>query len=148
MKLPPFDADGDLPPGIHWADWEDIVARYGGTSWRQRLLKGLRVAVINLRNANCSTIYINGSFVTDKANPADYDACWEPTGVDMQLLDPILLDTTPPRLAQRAKYRGELFRVDDIAIVVGLQPITFIEFFQRNKLGKPKGIIGLDLRRI
>jgi hypothetical protein len=29
----------------------------------------------HLRAAGCRTIYINGSFVTDKLNPNDFDAC-------------------------------------------------------------------------
>ena len=40
-------------------------------------MRGLKAALENLRNAGCRTTYINGSFVTRKAIPNDYDVCWE-----------------------------------------------------------------------
>lgn len=40
--IPPFDpAGGNLPPGVHPATWDEIVARYGSTPHRLRLLAGL-----------------------------------------------------------------------------------------------------------
>lgn len=71
--IPQFDADGNLPPGIHKATLEEIEARFGGSAIRKAQRKGLRLALEDLRRAGCSTVYLDGSFVTDKINPRDFD---------------------------------------------------------------------------
>ena len=93
--------------------------------------------------AGCGTAYLNGSFVTSKESPNDYDACWEEAGVDPTVLDPVLLTFDPGRAMQKAKYMGELFPASVVADADGL---SFFEFFQSDKdTGNPKGIIAIDL---
>lgn len=106
-------------------------------------MAGLRLALENLKAASCRTAYLNGSFVTSKEIPNDYDACWDETGVDPEALDPVLLTFDPGRATQKAKYMGELFPASIIADTRGL---SFFEFFQTDKdTGQPKGIIAIDL---
>ena len=38
-------------------------------------------------------VYVDGSFVTEKETPGDFDACWEMDGIDPIKLDPIFLRT-------------------------------------------------------
>ena len=140
--LPDFTLDGLLPPGIHEAEWDEVVARFGYNLWRMSLLSGLRDALESLRNAGCRTVYIDGSFVTSKELPGDFDACWEEDGVDGSALDPVLLDLRPKRLAQKLKYRGELFPASIPADPSGL---SFLEFFQTTETNAPKGIVKIDL---
>ena len=141
--MPQFDADGLLPPGVHWADWDELTDRLGKNPWSQYLMTGLRAALENLKGAECRTVYINGSFVTSKEFPNDYDACWEEPGVDPAALDPVLLTFDAGRATQKAKYMGELFPASIIADSGGL---LFLEFFQTDKdTGRPKGIIAIDL---
>ena len=73
--IPQFDADGLLPPGVYWANWDELAGRLGNNPWRQHLMNGLRAALVNLKGAGCQTAYINESFVTRKELPDDYDAC-------------------------------------------------------------------------
>jgi len=55
-------------------------------------------------------VLINGSFVTRKPRPGDYDLCWSIEGVVPERLDPVLLDFSPSgRRTMKAKYRGDLF---------------------------------------
>jgi hypothetical protein len=61
--------------------------------------------------AGCVTVYIDGSLVTAKETPGDFDACWEVTGVDVAQLDPILLTFDHQRMAQKLKYLGEFLPV-------------------------------------
>ena len=141
--VPRFDADGLLPAGIHWSEWDEFSSRFGHTPWRRRLTVGLRTALANLASAGCRVVYINGSFVTSKEVPNDYDACWEEAGVDPTALDPVLLTFDPGRATQKAKYMGELFPASSIADAGGF---SFREFFQVDKnTGKPKGIVAIDL---
>jgi len=142
----PFDTQGNLPPGVHTATWPAFVRRFGTTPHRRRLLAGLHAALAALRAAGCRTAYIDGSFVTAKDIPNDFDACWDIEGVDPALLDPILLTFAHGRAAQKAKYLGELFPAQ---ISEGGSGSTFLEFFQIDKeSGNPKGIIAIELRRL
>ncbi len=141
--IPPFEASGNLPPGIYAATWEEIVDRFGLTAQRRRLLDGLEAAVAALRRAGCRTVYIDGSFVTAKLVPGDFDACWEPDGVDPLLLDPVLLTFERGRRAQKAKYGGELFIAQWPADAAGT---VFLDYFQLDPITeRPKGIIMLEL---
>ena len=106
-------------------------------------MEGFRAATENLKGSGCRTVYLNGSFVTSKSHPNDYDACWEETGVDPTALDPVLLTFDAGRATQKAKYLGELFPASNIADSKGL---SFLEFFQTDKeTGRSKGIIAIDL---
>lgn len=141
--IPVFDARGNLPPGIHLATWDELAARFGNTPHRQMLLAGLRAALQSLKDSGCRRVYIDGSFVTAKEQPGDFDSCWEVDGVDPDMLDPVLLEFANRRAAQKAKYHGELFLANAAADPAGTR---FIDFFQFDKDGQPKGIIALDLK--
>ena len=86
---------------------------------------------------------MDGSFVTAKRAPGDFDACWEPAGVDPLLLDPVLLTFEHGRRAQKAKYGGELFLAQWPADAAGT---AFLDYFQVDPITEqPKGIIMLEL---
>ena len=142
--IPPFErGTGNLPPGIHEATWEELAERFGENRRRHRLLAGLRRALDALQAAGCGRAYIDGSFVTAKAIPGDFDACWEVEGVDLDHLDPVLKTFDNHRQAQKQKYGGELFPADWAAEPTGT---TFLDFFRRDKdTQRPKGIIAIDL---
>jgi hypothetical protein len=143
--IPDFDRNGNLPAGVHMATWQEFSDRFGFTVYRQELLLGLRSALISLQTAGCKVVYIDGSYVTDKEIPADFDGCWDTNGVDKSLVDPILLDFRSGRWAQKAKYHGELFPASFIESMSGQ---TFLNFFMTDKrTGSSKGIIALDLQR-
>ena len=141
--IPQFDADGLLPPEIHWATWDEFVNRFGINPRRRQIMVGLRAALDNLKTAGCKTVYLDGSFVTRKEVPNDFDACWEEPGVDPAVLDPVLLTFDPGRVTQKKKYLGELFPASAIANGDGF---SFLEFFQTDReAGRPKGIVAIDL---
>lgn len=123
------------------------MAACGFTAHRLRLLAGLKEALDTLRQAGCTRAYVDGSFVSAKADPNDFDACWELAGVDFALLDrldPVLLDWRNRRAAQKAKFGGELFIASGAADPWGT---TFLDFFQHDRqTGDSKGIVALDLR--
>ncbi|MBO3461075.1 hypothetical protein G7B40_023225 [Aetokthonos hydrillicola Thurmond2011] len=140
--LPKFNEYGNLPPGIHIVSWQDVYDCLAFNERRQELLAGLKRACESLKKAGCCRVYIGGSFVTDKEYPGDFDACWDDNGVELELLDPVLLDFSNKRAAQKAKYGGELFLCSSQADFSGN---TFLEFFQRDRNGNPKGIVAIDL---
>lgn len=141
--IPSFDKRGNLPPGIHSATWDEIVHRYATTELREQLLSGLCAAIESLHAAGCARVYLDGSFVTNKEAPGDFDACWEVSGVDAGLLDLELLDFSDRRAAQKARYGGELFPAEAAAEPAGT---VFLDYFQRDRTtGEPKGIVAIDL---
>jgi hypothetical protein len=141
--IPPFDARGALPAGIHPADWPEFVGRFGFSARRHRLLAGLAAALESLRDAGCTLAYVDGSFVTAKKEPGDFDACWGVAGVDPGRLDPVLLDFDDGRAAQKAKYGGEMFPAE---LPEGLSGRRFLEFFQTDReTGAAKGIVSIRL---
>jgi len=141
--IPPFDVKGKLPADIHSADWPEFVARFGFSDRRRQLLVGLAAALASLQQAGCLLAYVDGSFVTAKREPGDFDAYWAVTSVDPALLDPVLLDFSNGRTAQKAKYGGELFPAE---LSEGLSGRTFLEFFQTARdTGAAQGIVSIAL---
>ncbi|WP_420808367.1 DUF6932 family protein [Archangium gephyra] len=142
VPIPDFNAEGNLPPGIHEADWAEFKTRFGTTGHRRHLIKGLEEAMRSLRTAGCSRLYIDGSFVTSEKSPKDFDACWEETGVDPNRLEPVFFDLRPPRAIQKARFGGELFPASAPADGRSM----FVDFFQRTRGGQAKGIVTIDLK--
>lgn len=129
-----------LPPGIHWASLAEVGLRFAYNERRSWLFEGLAAAVANLAGAGCAAVYVDGSFVTAKPEPDDFDGCWDARGVDPGRLDPVLLNFEPGRLSQKRSFRGEMF----IAGAPAGLGRTFLEFFQTEKhTGAAKGIVGV-----
>ena len=141
-----IESNGNLVAGIHICTWEDIQEVFAFNERRQELLRGLKRACESLKLAGCRRIYIGGSFATDKEFPGDFDFCWESEGVDrayLKELDPVFFDFSNKRAAQKAKYGGEFFRANAIADAVSGK--TYLDFFQEDRNGNPKGIIAVEL---
>lgn len=144
--IPEFGDDGTLPPGIHWAEWAEIERRLICNPLRRRLLGGFKDGIELLRAAGCKRVYLDGSFVTAKEFPQDFDACWDTDGVDPTYLDPVFLDFSRGRAAQKARFRGEFFPAQFAEAGSGR---TFLDFFQTNReTGAKKGIVAVDLERL
>ena len=141
--IPSFEESGNLPAGIHEASWNDFAARDGTTPHRRNLLDGLKRALESLRDAGCRRAYIDGSFVTAKEHPPDFDACWEESDVDPLLLDPALLDFSNQRQAQKARFGGELFPA---AMPARAGYADFLDCFQHERdTALPRGIVAVNL---
>jgi hypothetical protein len=132
-----------LPAGIHQASLNDVAAAFATTAWRQELFNGLVDAAGRLLLARCATVYLDGSYVSGNPKPGDFDACWDPNGVDQTLLDPVFLQFANGREAQKRAFKGEFFPSSMICTDVGR---TFVDFFQEDRFtGKRKGIISIPL---
>lgn len=142
--IPKHEENGNLPNGIHNATYDEVYKRFGYNPKRLWLLEGLKVLLDHLRQAGCSLVYLDGSFVTSKDSPNDYDLCWSIHGVDSKKLDPALLNFDPEnRNTVSKKYRGDIFPAE---IPEGISGKLFLNFFQTDKnTGDDKGIIGIML---
>ena len=147
MTLPAYDERGFLPPGIHIATWQEITARFGGTSARDALLEGLRDALALLTVVGCRQAWIDGSFVSNIETragrpPGDIDVCWDLAGVDIARLATVVPELHPligNLAARRRRFGGDYFPVTE--------PITIgqVEAFQFTRDGERKGIVLLIL---
>ena len=143
--LPDFDERGFLSPGEHPANWEEVRERFGGNPTRERLLVGLKKAIILLRAAGCPRIWLDGSFVSSKPEPGDFDGCYD--FCDLTVLDERLYPAF--RLQQREQKRdfgGELFPAQALAdrTEQGVS-VSYRQFFQSSRKGTSKGIVVLEI---
>lgn len=141
MALEIDSSTGYLPPGVHAVTWGQLTDLCGGNSHRHSLLIGLKNALLNLKAAGCTVVLLDGSFVSDKLLPNDYDGAWDAQGVDPNLIDKVLLTFDAGRKTMKAKYGGELFPASAFA-----EPgQTYWDFFQTDRDGNPKGVLLVDL---
>lgn len=141
MLPEPDPSTGYLPPGVHLAPWCEVVPRFSGNGHRSRLIGGLLAALQNLAGARCRSVLLDGSFVSQKDLPEDYDGAWDTRGVDPALLDPVLLDFSNGRAAMKSKYLGELFP----ASAAAAPGVLYRDFFMKDRNGVPKGVVQIDL---
>lgn len=138
-----------LPPGVHWASLAEVEARFAVNEHRAWLFEGIVQVGAALARAKCRRMFLDGSYVSDKPRPNDFDGCWDPTGVTPLLLDPVLLDFKNERAAQKSKYRGEMFisTMTNGAAPSSDPSSTYLEFLQTDKpSGLKKGIVGIYLQ--
>jgi hypothetical protein len=75
MPLPEFNAHGDLPPGVHRARMEEVVARFGGPgAARRRCTRNLTlIDELAKGTGQLERMVVYGSYVTAKKAPKDVD---------------------------------------------------------------------------
>ncbi len=148
IELPAFDSRGRLPKGIHKASWAEFVRRFGYNDRRRALLHGLLRALRLLQLAGCRTIYIGGSFASGKQKPRDIDVVWSGAETDwgyLRRIAPVFFEMKPGSPGQKALFGGEFFPAEGIEMESGL---TFLEFFQRDRRQRRRGLVQLDITDI
>lgn len=142
-----FHDNGNLAEGVYPMTIEEFEKQFGYNSHRKKLIEGLKLGIDDLKKCGCSIIFIDGSFVSTKEIPGDFDACWDVTGVDLKKIKEkfeVLLDFSNERKKQKDKYLGEFFPAQAGA---KLNPYTiYFHFFQKDKEDNPKGIVQINLK--
>lgn len=140
--IPPWTSNGTLPVGIHAATWSEVETRFGWNARRRLQISGLAALVGHLSAIGCQRLWVDGSFVTTKEHPGDYDVVWDPDGANLEELDPVLRDLQPPRRAQHVKFGGDILP----NVVEQDSGTPFLDFFQTEReTGAAKGIIELNI---
>jgi hypothetical protein len=124
--------------------WRPFAARFGWNNRRRFLLGGMHRALANLRGAGCAAAIIDGSFVTSKEDPGDYDLAFDPAGMNGSLVDPVLRRHEDGRKAMKAKYFGEVFPWG--AEACATTRLIYLDFFQSDRSGISKGVVLLDVK--
>ena len=77
MPIPPLNADGLLPPGVHPATADEIRQQFGGFQGNdqrpRQFVRLTELAAAMQRSGLFESLLIDGSFVTAKPNPNDID---------------------------------------------------------------------------
>lgn len=101
--IPELDQHGLLPPGIWPCTFAEAQARFATTSHRRQLWEGLRRFMANHvpKVPGVVAIYIDGSYTSSKALPADIDVVADLVGLE---------DTEALLESLRAKLRRAEFK--------------------------------------
>lgn len=142
--IPNFDGNGNLPPGIYECTLEEFEKRFVNGIKRIQIYEGMKKLIIDLKKIGCNAIYIDGSYVTKKRLPNDFDACWDNTGIDYYRVITSFPELNPKnRLLQNTKYFADVFPAYMKEID---HKVYFIDFFQVDKTtGTAKGIIKIKI---
>jgi hypothetical protein len=153
-RLPPVLANGYLPPGMHRTDFGAFSKRYGATDRRQTLLRDLRSALVGIRRAGFSRVYVGGSFVGPKPEPSDVDVLVpRQREVDWERLVRVARRAFP---AQLHFYGARKIVTDALNKQITpaqrsawqLRKPDFVEFFSQNRAGEQVGIVAIDLATV
>lgn len=135
-----YQENGSLIPGIHQLDFKTFKDEFGFNKHRLAMIAGLEKAIRAFKSCGATFIYIDGSFVTKKEYPNDYDACWDQLTFNwMKLFTefPVFLGD---RVGQKAIYSGEFFS----ALAIANPPRqAYLDFLQRDRYDNLKGIVKL-----
>jgi hypothetical protein len=136
MPLPALRADGTLPPGVHPATLAEVLAASPATTPERRALdQALLHCVATVRRLGLAQqIALDGSYITDKADPGD---------IDIVALTPGLY-----QLAGERRFAAEGIELHLLDIQFAHDAADFqgwIRFFSQSRSGTPKGIVTLTL---
>jgi hypothetical protein len=131
--IPQRRPDGTLPPGIYQATMGELLAEYPPINEQRQILNdSLRRVVEELRKLDPSfDIYVDGSYVTSKAEPNDVD----------------LLVKTDRYLETEVQWRLEqVCPVEAVSLDINVEPTTsdyLLDFLTTDDFGREKGILQL-----
>lgn len=129
--IPPLRPDGTLPPGVHQATLEELLTSYPPVNEQRRILNdSLQRVVEELRKlAPSFLIYVDGSYVTRKAEPNDVD---------------LLVKTDRYLETEVRQHLEQVCPVEVVSLDVNVEPTTLaylLDFLMTDDYGRAKGIV-------
>jgi hypothetical protein len=174
LSLPAFTAEGLLPPGVHRLHLsalpESLLVRKPAqvsARWdedrRRAIADALCRYVPHLWHVGVPDVFLDGSYVTDKAQPQDADCYFDCVASDwpmiqtrLRIMDPLWtwdLRQAAPKPGSRVLHLSmwHLHRLEFFpnfpGLVAGMDssgmPRGFPEFFRQTRDGQQKGIVQL-----
>jgi hypothetical protein len=142
-RMIPALKEGRLPPGVHRATLQELRVALGWGRKRRQLLDGLERALSIMGSCGVERAYVDGGFVTDKPRPKDIDVCYDaPEDADLAAMFPIYPTNRFTRDITISEFGAEFFPSD---MVEGASGQPFLDFFQTDKAGRPRGVILIEL---
>ena len=145
MSLPQLNEHGHLPAGIHDASLDELTERFGQSQRRREILKDFHRYLAELQQWQVAqAILVDGSFVTDIAEPNDLDLVLVlRDDYDLtQSVSPFEVNLSSRRRVQRV-FGFDLFAVRPNSIEYN----RFVDFFSqaRSHPGLRKGLVRVQL---
>jgi hypothetical protein len=135
--------EGRLPPGIHRATLQEVGSILGWGRKRKELIAGLEAALGIMVKCGVERVYVDGGFVTDKPRPKDIDVCYDVReDSDLSAMYPIYPTNGYTRKLTINEFGAEFFPSD---MIEGASGKPFLDFFQTDKEGRPRGVILIEL---
>lgn len=140
--LPPPNENGDLPPGIHIAAWDEIEKRFGGGSLaRVRAMATLRhLHELAKRTGALLHFYLFGSFVSAAPEPRDVDVVLVMSGEFTVEDCPPGSQTLFSHADAEARYGASVFWIRE-GMLGDSEMREFLRVWQRRRDGALRGIL-------
>lgn len=140
--LPPLNADGDLPAGVHRCNWAEVEQRFGsGSAVRQRAMANLQhLHELAARTKCLVNFYVFGSFVSRVAEPRDVDVVLVmAAGFKLEGI-PRASRTLFSHAAAQARYGASVFWIRE-GMLPPAKSREFLIGFQTRRDGTLRGIL-------
>ncbi len=144
--LPALNENGDLPEGIHIADWADLAQLFGtGSETRQRALAKLRLLhQLASGTGKLLRFIVFGSFVSAATEPRDVDLVLV-MNTDFKVEDaPRECRTLFSHADADARYGASIFWFREGMLPESLVD-EFFETWQTKRSGTKRGIVEVKL---
>ena len=129
-------------PGIHKYSMHEVERMFAYNDIRDKHFEGFMKWARELKEAGCKTVYLDGSFITRRKDPHDFDACWEPFVPKTRPKAQSLLDESiDGNLARKKEFGGDIFPRFTAKYGDRVEKWQYDERTRR-----VKGIIEIDLR--
>ncbi len=127
---------------MYTSNWEEFTTIFGFNAHRLQQIAGLTKGLTVLKKYGCKLVYLGESFTTSKTHPGDVDVCFDDTEMDLKKLKqdhPEFFDIKNGTKIQKEKYSTHFFSCNAF-------DNYFLDFFQSDREGYPKGIVKIYLR--
>lgn len=147
MLIPNYRDDGWLPLGHYNLSWDEITEKFSGKpgSLRNNLMQELIKWRDELRENNIyGTLLLDGSFISNKEEPSDFDAMF----IYDENIETLFISS--PELYRLVKIEECKKRGFDLfALPLSLKeksPLLFgLDLFDKDKNGIPKGVVEVKI---
>lgn len=137
-----FNTNGNLHKNVELS-FNEFVTLFGTNPSRRKKIDNAVLFFKIFKSCRCTTVYIGGSFVSNKKNPDDIDMCFDLTEIDNEELK-----RTFPEFFDFNKI-GEIRRKYDCQIWHFDQENTYmLKLLQYDTDDYPKGLVKLNLQEI
>ncbi len=146
MPLPQFNDLGDLPPGVHQATFDEVIARFSGQTARREACTRRLMHLVELahRAGHLQRLIVFGSYVTAKPEPNDVD-------VILVMKDSFHLEECPTESrglfdhpVAQARYGASIFWIRP-AMLIEETVEEFILYWQIKRGGDKRGIVDVTI---
>jgi len=140
MKIK-FDQQGNLANDVNLTCLE-FIQLFGSNDERKKNIENLFTVAAKLKRIGCNTVFVFGSFATQKEFPGDIDACFDISNIDVKIIEKnVSLFDKYERRRYHAYLKVHLpfFKINDA-------DDELMQFLKKDKDGNPRGIIKVNLQ--